>query len=102
MARVGMMKNTANTHVVGHAGRILALMEGARPTELGPDLETVGEHDFGGALHGADDRAPQDRPDHRRHGVLRLLARSRPTCASTRPTPRERSRGPPTSTCPDR
>jgi carotenoid cleavage dioxygenase-like enzyme len=85
MARVGMMKNTANTHVVGHAGRILALMEGAKPTELGPDLETIGEHDFGGALHGSSATRP-----------------SRPTCASTRPTPRERSRGPPTSTCPGR
>src|SRR5690606_25653284 len=49
----GMMKNTANTHIVGHAGRTLALMEGSRPTELGADLETVGECDFGGALHGA-------------------------------------------------
>src|SRR5690606_450503 len=38
VAEAGIMKNTANTHVVRHAGRILALMEGAPPTELAPDL----------------------------------------------------------------
>jgi carotenoid cleavage dioxygenase len=52
MAKVGMMKNTANTHVVGHAGRILALMEAAKPVELSADLDTLGEHDFGGRLAG--------------------------------------------------
>lgn len=52
LASVGPVKNTANTHVVGHAGRILALMEGCPPTELDADLGTVGEHDFGGALKG--------------------------------------------------
>ncbi|WP_426574663.1 carotenoid oxygenase family protein [Aquihabitans sp. McL0605] len=51
-ATVGPMKNTANTHVVRHAGRILALMEAAPPTELTADLATVGEHRFGGALQG--------------------------------------------------
>ncbi len=53
MAEGGMMKNTANTHVVRHAGRVLALMEGAPPTEVTADLDTVGEYDFGGALAGA-------------------------------------------------
>jgi len=52
MAEVGPMKNTANTHVIRHAGRILALMEGAKPTELTAELETVGEHDFDGRLRG--------------------------------------------------
>jgi carotenoid cleavage dioxygenase len=52
LAEVGPMKNTANTHVVRHAGRILALMEAAKPVELTPELETVGEHDFGGLLKG--------------------------------------------------
>jgi carotenoid cleavage dioxygenase len=52
VAEGGMMKNTANTHTVRHAGRLLALLEAAPPTELGPELETLGEHDFGGALHG--------------------------------------------------
>jgi carotenoid cleavage dioxygenase len=51
-ARVGPVKNTANTHVVRHAGRTLALMEACAPTEIGPDLRTLGEYDFGGALQG--------------------------------------------------
>jgi carotenoid cleavage dioxygenase len=41
---------TANTHVVAHAGRLLALEEGGLPYELTPDLATVGPFDFGGAL----------------------------------------------------
>ncbi len=49
----GIMKNTANTNVIRHAGRILALMEGAGPTELTPDLDTVGVWDFDGALQGS-------------------------------------------------
>ncbi|MYS42633.1 9-cis-epoxycarotenoid dioxygenase [Streptomyces sp. SID5998] len=40
----------ANTHVVRHAGRALALVETALPYELTPDLGTVGPHDFGGRL----------------------------------------------------
>jgi len=40
----------ANTHVVGHAGRILALVESSFPTQVTPELETVGIHDFGGRL----------------------------------------------------
>lgn len=53
MEKVGAMKNTANTHVVGHGGRILALMEAALPIEVSRDLETLGEFDFGGALTGS-------------------------------------------------
>jgi carotenoid cleavage dioxygenase-like enzyme len=52
MEEVGMMKNTANTNIVRHAGRLLALMEAARPTELDAALHTLGEYDFGGALAG--------------------------------------------------
>ncbi len=40
----------ANTHVIGHAGRILALVEIAHPTQVSAELETVGSHDFGGKL----------------------------------------------------
>jgi carotenoid cleavage dioxygenase len=43
----------ANTHVVGHAGRILCLEEGHVPYEITPELETVGPYDFGGRLDGA-------------------------------------------------
>lgn len=42
--------SAANTHVIGHGGRILALEEGAFPFELNGDLDTVGCHDFGGQL----------------------------------------------------
>lgn len=53
VAEAGMMKNTANTHLVRHAGRLLALMEAAPPTELSEALATIGEYDFDGALAGS-------------------------------------------------
>jgi carotenoid cleavage dioxygenase len=40
----------ANTHVVAHAGRILALEEASYPTEVTRDLSTRGCFDFGGRL----------------------------------------------------
>lgn len=41
----------ANTNVIGHAGRTLALTEaGVRPYELDDELETVGASDFCGTL----------------------------------------------------
>ncbi|MCT9003606.1 carotenoid oxygenase family protein [Streptomyces rhizosphaerihabitans] len=40
----------ANTHVIRHAGRTLALVETALPYELARDLDTVGAYDFGGKL----------------------------------------------------
>ena len=40
----------ANTHVLRHAGRIMALEEASLPNEIGSDLETLGPIDFGGAL----------------------------------------------------
>ena len=40
----------ANTHVVAHAGRILALVESSLPTEVTAELDTVGWYDFGGRL----------------------------------------------------
>ena len=47
----GLDRGTANTSVVRHAGRFLALKEDSRPTELHPDtLETIGSYDFGGQL----------------------------------------------------
>lgn len=52
-ASVGPMKNTSNTHVIGHAGRLLTLMEGMGPIELAPDLSTIGPYDFGGHLRGS-------------------------------------------------
>lgn len=40
----------ANTHIVRHAGRILALEEGSWPNEISPELDTVGPHNFAGGL----------------------------------------------------
>jgi carotenoid cleavage dioxygenase-like enzyme len=48
-----MKSSKANTHVIGHAGKILALEEGHFPYELDGDLGTVGATDFGGVLKGS-------------------------------------------------
>jgi carotenoid cleavage dioxygenase-like enzyme len=40
----------ANTHIVRHAGCMLALVEAGYPTEVTAELETVGIHDFDGKL----------------------------------------------------
>ncbi len=40
----------ANTHVVAHAGRIMALVEVSFPTEITKDLDTIGYCDFDGRL----------------------------------------------------
>ena len=50
---VDLTASKANTHVIGHAGRILALEEGHFPYVLDGDLSTVGPLDFGGALTGS-------------------------------------------------
>lgn len=42
--------SAAGTSVIAHAGRILALQEVNLPFEITPELETLGPHDFGGAL----------------------------------------------------
>ncbi len=49
----GPVKNPANTHIIEHAGRWLALWEGGAPTEVTRDLETVGEYNFDRRLRGA-------------------------------------------------
>ena len=47
----GVMKNTANTAMVFHNNTLYALMEAAPPHKMTlPDLGTVGEETFGGAL----------------------------------------------------
>ena len=45
-----MSYSLANTHIVEHAGKILALEEGHWPWELSKDLDTVGAHSFDGKL----------------------------------------------------
>ena len=45
-----LRSSIANTHVVNHAGKTLALVESSLPYEITNDLETVGAYDFGGKL----------------------------------------------------
>lgn len=45
-----LRSSVANTHVVNHAGRTLALVESSLPYEITNDLETLGAYDFGGKL----------------------------------------------------
>ena len=47
---VNDLPTVANTHVVPHRGHIYALVESSLPTEVRPDLSTVGPVDFGGKL----------------------------------------------------
>lgn len=53
----------ANTHVISHAGRILALEEGSLPFEIDRNLETLGAWDFGGRLHTAMTAHPRICPE---------------------------------------
>lgn len=46
----GPFKNLANTSVIRHAGRYLALWEGGLPYEITRQLETVGSYDFSGKV----------------------------------------------------
>lgn len=44
----GRDKNTANTNIISWQGRLFALMEAGKPTEISPeDLSTIGETDLG-------------------------------------------------------
>ncbi len=52
----------ANTHVVPHAGKLLALVESGFPYEVTPELETVGPCDFGGRLTTAMTAHPKEDP----------------------------------------
>ena len=66
------MDFAANTHVISHAGRILATVEaGPLPYELSPELETLGPCDFGGTLPGG--FAAHTKLDHRT-GELHAIA----------------------------
>ena len=52
----------ANTHVVRHAGRLLALVETSYPCEITTQLETVGSYDFDGRLRTAMTAHPKTCP----------------------------------------
>ncbi len=47
---IDRLRSAANTHVVGHAGKILALEEGSFPWIVDRELETVGYTDYEGRL----------------------------------------------------
>lgn len=53
----------ANTHVICHAGKIMALEEGHFPWIVSKDLDTVGPHDFGGKLKTAMTAHPRICPE---------------------------------------
>ncbi|WP_067700843.1 carotenoid oxygenase family protein [Nocardia jejuensis] len=59
---VDLTASVAGTHIIEHAGRILALQEANLPFELTPDLETVGAYDFGGRLSTAMTAHPKQDP----------------------------------------
>jgi len=59
----GGIKNVANTNVIGHAGRYLALWEAGHPTVLTPDLDTVGLENFAGRLEGPVTAHPKIDPE---------------------------------------
>jgi carotenoid cleavage dioxygenase len=48
-----LRSSVANTHVVSHAGKTLALVESSLPYQITNDLETVGCYDFDGKLNDA-------------------------------------------------
>ncbi|MBU3751618.1 MAG: carotenoid oxygenase family protein [Mycobacterium sp.] len=46
-----LRSSVANTHIVNHAGKTLALVESSLPYQITNDLETVGCYDFDGRLN---------------------------------------------------
>jgi len=57
------MDFAANTNVIAHRGRTLALIEaGPLPYELTDELDTVGRYDFGGTLDGSYTAHPLEDP----------------------------------------
>ncbi|EUA14641.1 retinal pigment epithelial membrane family protein [Mycobacterium kansasii 732] len=72
--RAGMLSLGANTSVLTHAGRTLALVEGGVANyELTEDLDTVGTCDFGGTLRGGYTAHPHRDP---RTGELHAVSYS--------------------------
>lgn len=55
--------SVANTHIVNHAGKTLALVESSLPYEITNDLETVGAYDFDGRLVDSMTAHPKICPD---------------------------------------
>jgi carotenoid cleavage dioxygenase-like enzyme len=65
LTEVPGFKTTANTSIVFHAGKLLALVEQSLPTQMAPcTLETVGLYDFGGKLAGPMTAHPKLDPEN--------------------------------------
>ncbi|MFI9052402.1 carotenoid oxygenase family protein [Streptomyces sp. NPDC053427] len=60
---VDLAATPANTHVIRHAGTVLALCEAGLPHWVTPSLETVGPYDFEGRLTTAMTAHPKVDPD---------------------------------------
>lgn len=61
-ASVDLAATPANTHVIRHAGTVLALCEAGLPYWVTPSLETVGPYDFEGRLTTAMTAHPKEDP----------------------------------------
>ncbi len=60
----GVFPNAANTNIIYHAGKLLALWEGGPPYELDPStLDTIGLYDFNNKLQGAMTAHPKIDPE---------------------------------------
>ncbi|HEX3786950.1 MAG TPA: carotenoid oxygenase family protein [Pseudonocardiaceae bacterium] len=59
---VDLTASAANTHVVKHAGRLLALVESSYPYEITAELDTIGPYDFDGRLRTAMTAHPKTCP----------------------------------------
>lgn len=60
----GIFPNAANTNIIVHAGKLLALWEAGPPHELDPrTLDTIGPYDFGGKLLGPMTAHPKIDPE---------------------------------------
>lgn len=73
----GPKANLANTHIVPHAGRILALWEGGKPHLMDRELATLGSFDFQRRLPGAMSAHPKIDPET---GEMIAVAYDAATC----------------------
>ena len=69
-----MKSSKANTHVMGHAGKILVLEEGHFPYVVDGQLNTVGPTDFEWRLNGVIHSTPENLSDDGRTPGIRLLS----------------------------
>ncbi|GAA1668633.1 carotenoid oxygenase family protein [Fodinicola feengrottensis] len=60
--RRNLAVNSANTHIIEHGGKLLALCEVGFPYQVTPELDTVGPVDFGGRLTTAMTAHPKQDP----------------------------------------